>query len=261
MNTMTAEPTESGVQEVAVPDQHAPAIRVSIREIREYAYRALVGAGAVPGEATTAAGQVLHAELHSGDGLEGLASDLVRGRWSRAGLTCTRPAAGRRVLDVDCGGRSGELRIGAPIVGLVAGESGPAIAVTSADAAVTSLLDDVLLAAAVTARTEVTALRAREDGAYAVRHATSGGDLAHGVLGPADIPFLPEVGEWAESRPLIVLTSADSGFTSARLAWSTRTERTERRRLAALHGVRADEATWRVVAAYARCFLVPEGES
>jgi hypothetical protein len=257
MRTMTVIDLTIGAEEVPVPQHDGPTVRVTIREIREYAYRALIAAGASAGEAATAADQVLHAELQSSDGLACLVADLARGPWSRSGLGCTR----RSVLHVDCGGRSGELRVGAPVVELVAGERGPAVAVTTADVPVSSMLDEPLLAAAVAAGTSVTAMRATATGAYAVRHATPEGDLAHGVLIAADLPLPPGVDGMDEAQALIVLTGADVGPALARLTCSTRGARDERRRQAAMHGVRVDEASWRVVAEHAQCFLVPEAQS
>jgi hypothetical protein len=262
MNTMTvAKPTLIGAEEDAVSQHNGPTVRVTIREVREYAYRALIAAGASAGEAATAAGQVLHAELHAGDGLAGLVADLARGPWSGSGLVCTRRPGGRPVLEVDCGGRSGELRVGAPIAELVAGEVGAAVAVTTANVPVSSLLDEALLTAAVGVGTSVTAMRASSDGAYAVRLATSDRDLAHGALSAADLPLLPGVDGTDETQALVVLTGADVGPALARLTWSTRDSRAERRRRAALHGIQVDQVTWRVVAEHAQRFLVPEAHS
>lgn len=261
MNAMTMiEPTSIGAEEDAVPKHDGPTVRVTIREIREYAYRSLIAAGASAGEAATAADQVLHAELHAGDGLAGLVSDLARGPWSSSGLACTRRPrpVGPPVLEVDCGGRSGELRVCAPIVELVSGEDGPAVAVTTVDLPVSSLLDGVLLTAAVAAGTSVTAMRARSDGAYVVRHATSDGDLAHGALPAADSRLLIDVDGTDDAQALVVITGAALDVAAARLAWSTRDARAERRRHAALHGVQVDEMTWQAVAEQARRFLVPE---
>lgn len=261
MNTMMVEPWLVGTEEEAVPQHDRPTVRVTIREIHEYTFRALIAVGASAGEATTAAGQVLHAELYAGDGMAGLVSDLARGPWVRSGLTCTRRPVGRPVLEVDCGGRSGELRVGAPIIELVAGEDGPAAAVTTADLPVTALLDEALLTAAVAAGTSVTAMRASSDGAYVVRLATSDGDLAHGALSAADLPILPGVDGAGETQALLVLAGADVGPGLERLTWSTRSSRAERRREAALQGIQVDAVTWRVVAEHAQRFLVPEVDS
>lgn len=262
MNTLTVvEPTAIGTEVDAAPNHDGPTVRVSIREIREYTYRALVAAGASPGEAATAAGQVLHAELHTGDGLAGLVSDLARGPWSRSGLSCTRRPGGPPVLQVDCGGRSGELRVGPPIVELVAGEAAPAVAVTTAEVPVTSLLDEALLAAAAATGTSVTAMRATAGGAYVVRHATADGGLAQGDLRPAYIPRLTGIDGMGDAEALVVLTGAAVEPAVARLTWSTRGERAQRRRLAALRGIEAPEVTWRIVADHAQRFLVPEDDS
>lgn len=263
MNAMTMiEPTSIGAEEDAVPKHDGPTVRVTIREIREYAYRSLIAAGASPGEAAAAADQVLHAELHAGDGLAGLVSDLARGPWPGSGLTCTRRPAGPSVLEVDCGGRSGELRVGAPIVDLVCGEDGPAtVAVTAGDVPVSSLLDRVLLTAAVTAGTSVVAMRADSEGAYVVRLATPAGDLAHGALPAADRRVLSDVECTDDPHALVVTIGADVEAVGSRLTWYTGDSRAERRREAALHGVWVDEMTWRTVAEHAQRFLVPEEDA
>lgn len=262
MSAMTViEPAPVGTEEDAVPHHDGATVRVSIREIREYAYRSLVAAGASAGEAATAASQVLHAELHAGDGLVGLAADLARGPWPSSGLACARRPDRSSVLVVDCRGRAGALRVGAPVVELVAGEDGPTMAVTTADVAVTPLLDQVLLTAAAAAGTSVTAMRSRPDGAYVVRLATPAGDLAHGVLPAPDRPRLPGIDDADDAQALLVLGGADVGAARTRLARSTPGARAERRRQAASQGVRVDEVTWRLVAEHAQRFLVPEEDS
>lgn len=263
MNAITmVGPTAIDPEEEAVPQHNGPRVRVAIREIREYAYRALVVAGASPGEAATAAGQVLHAELHTGEGLTGLLSDLTRGAWPRSGLTCSRRSGMRPVLEVGCGERSGELRVGPHLIDLVAGEAEPAVATTPAEVPVTSLLDAALLAAASATGTTVAAMRPTPRGPYAVRLATGEGDLAHGLIDPAGMSSLAGVDGVSGPGGLIVLTGVPAVEpTLTHLTWSSPAERAERRRGAARHGVEVDETTWRVAAAHAQRFLVPEDDS
>ncbi len=262
MNAMTmAQPTAPGTEVEAVTQHNGRTTRVTIREIREYAYRALIVSGASPGEAATAAGQVVHAELHADEGVAGLVSDLARGPWPRSGLTCTRRTGPSPVLEVDGGARSGELRVGAPLVDLAAGEPGSAIVVTTADVPLTSLLDEILLAAAEATGTTVTAIRRSPRGRCGVRHATQEGDLAHGLADLAHVSGLGHVEELFDAEGLLVVTGAAVEPALTRLRWSSPGQRAERRREAALRGVEVDEAVWRELARHAHRFLVPEIEA
>lgn len=90
-----------------------PRVRVSLREVREVAYRALVAHGACPGRAPAAAEQVLDAELHDGIGLAGLLADLARGPWDTGGLDLRREVHdGRALLRVESPDAAAPLRIG-----------------------------------------------------------------------------------------------------------------------------------------------------
>ncbi|GAA4083180.1 hypothetical protein GCM10023066_15000 [Nocardioides kongjuensis] len=88
-------------------------VRVSLREVREVAYRALVAHGACPGRAPAAAEQVLEAELHHGAGLTGLLADLARGPWDGGGLDLRADErGGRTLLRVDSPDAAAPLRVG-----------------------------------------------------------------------------------------------------------------------------------------------------
>ncbi len=253
------EPVATDAEETAAPQRHGAALRVTIREIREYAYRALIASGASPGEAASAAGQVLHAELHHGEGLSGLAADLSRGSWPREGLSCTRRRGEVSILEVDCGSRSGALRIGGPIVDLVAGEVGPAAALTSAEIRLSALVDDPMIAAAAAADTTLTAFQQTPRGHFLVRQATPQGELGEGRTVQA--PSVSGMETFGSAWTLVLLAGAVDDTTRAHLTWSTPGQRAERRRGAARTGVQVDEVTWSVVAAHAKRFLVPEDAS
>jgi hypothetical protein len=249
-------------EEETVPQHAGITLRVAIREIREYAYRALVAAGASPGEAATGAGQVLHAELHAGEGLTGLVSDLTRGAWPREGLTCTRRSGARPVLEVECAGRAGGLRVGPYMIDLAAGEREPAAVTTTVDVAVDRMLDEPLLTAARVTGTTVTAMGLTPHGPSLVTVATPEGNLVHGELGPATVVSLLGTDDLARLEGFVVVTGVRTTETSfARLTRSTPAQRAERRRAAARHGVDVDGATWHVVASHAQHFLVPEAGS
>ncbi|TGN65808.1 hypothetical protein EXE59_18995 [Nocardioides eburneiflavus] len=263
MNTCTTlDASAFDSEEDTVPQLTGANIRVAIREIREYSYRALVAAGASPGEAATGASQVLHAELHAGVGLTGLVADLARGAWPREGLSCARRAGARTILQVDCAGRSGGLRVGPYVIDLAAGETEPAVVTTSAEVAVDSMLNDPLLAAARMTGTSVTAIQLLPHEPSLVTMATPEGNLAHGELDPAAIVSLLDTDDLVGLEGFVVATGVRTTETSlARLTWDTPGQRAERRLAAARHGVDVDRATWRVVASHAQHFLVPEADS
>lgn len=248
-------------EEELVSVQEESTIRVSIREVREYSYRALVVAGASPGEAAAAAEQVLHSELYAGAGLARLAVDLASGPWPADGLACIRRPVGvgvRPVIEVDARARAGELRVGLPVIELAAGEPEPVAVVTSADVALSGLLDHALLSAARVASTTVAAVGGTSCGAAELRLATADGRLGQGSVDMAgDPPLLAGLGELVESHRLVVLTGvAVTAFGGLR--WSDPGERAELRRTAARRGLEVDRTTWQIVAAQAYRFLVPE---
>lgn len=261
MNTLALdEVTEISLREGRVAPVE-PTVRVTIREVREYAFRALIVAGASPGEAATAAGQVLHAELHGGGGLTGLVSDLATGPWPRSGPTCSRRSGTRPVLEVEAVEHAGELRLGACLIDLVAGEPDPAIVATAADVPVTSLSDEPLLAAASRSSTTVAALRPHTRGQCVVRLATKDGDLAQGLMDPAGIASLADLDGLSGYRGLVLLTddpAVQPALTQS--TWSREAQRTQRRRQAALHGIEVRNATWRIIADHAQRFLVPQSD-
>jgi hypothetical protein len=263
MNTITTlGPLTIDTKEETVPQHAGPGIRVAIREIREYSYRALVATGASHGEAATAAGQVLHAELHAGEGLTALVSDLARGAWPREGMTCSRRSGARSVLEVDCGGRSGALRVGPYVIDLVAGETEPAVVTTTADVQVNSMLDEPMLAAARMTGTTVTAMRLISSAPSLIKVATPEGNLAHGQLDPTAPGSLVGMDDLVGLEGFVVTTGVPAAEASlARLTWSTPAQRAERRSAAARHGCQVDSAAWQVVASHAQRFLVPEADS
>jgi hypothetical protein len=231
-------------------EQTTQHVRVAIREVREYAYRALIVAGASPGEATTAAEQVVHAELHAGEGLTGLACALMTGPWPAAPLALTRSRGG--MVDVDCADVTSELRLSAVLTDVAVGEPGESSITCASAVAVTSLWDAALLAAAVATGTAVAAIRYDAGAPARVRVARPDGDLWVGQVPAGDVAGSTRTGvavhTGATPRPPTLEV----------LACSTAAERAARRRSAAQSGLIVDGATWTVVAARAHQFLVPE---
>lgn len=249
MNTATLMSETRDDAEERAMEQTRQQMRVAIREIREYAYRALIVAGASPGEATTAAEQVVHAELHAGEGLTGLASALIAGSWPAATLRLTRSGEGTVEVVADL---TSVLRLSAVLPDVAAGEEGEANITCRSAVAVTSLWDAALLTACATTGTEVAAIRYDAGAPARVRLASPDGDLVvghvplHAVADAARTGVAVRTGATARPSGLEVL------------ARSTATERAARRRRAAQSGLTVDAATWTVVAAHAQQFLVPE---
>ncbi|RYU14836.1 hypothetical protein [Nocardioides iriomotensis] len=240
--------TPFDVEETAM-DQSAHRVRIAIREVREYAYRALVVAGASPGEAMSAAEQVVHAELHEGDGLAGLARTLTRGPWPTQPLTMVRVATG--VLDVRCGDVADELQLSTVLTDLAAGEAGRVCVSTDSSMDVNGLWDSALVAAAVSTAADVVVIGYGDLGRAEVRLATAAGDLVVGRM--------PEVhGSPRAARVEVRVGPSSRPRDLAVLSRSTVAERATRRRQAAQRGVSVDSSTWAVVADHAKRFLVPE---
>lgn len=248
-------PTTSRHQEGPVTQTvSGPIVRTSIREIREYAFRSLIAAGASAGEALVAADQVLHAELHCRDGLVGLVADLLGAPWPRTGLSCARSIEPHGVqFTVQAAERAGALRLGSLLTDLVAGEPGPAVAVTDGDIEVSGLLDGLLLSAARSAGMSALAVRLSGSGPLAVRVATPVGDVGEGRVDPSQVIGVTAGAGTAFATGVLVEPNHLSG-----LVWSTTEDRRERRREAARHGVKVDAHQWRIIEDHARSFLVPE---
>ncbi len=70
--------------------QSVPMMRLAMREVREFAYRALMAKGASNAEAQSAARQVLFAEVHHSTGLKALAAWLRDGSWALGALSYAR---------------------------------------------------------------------------------------------------------------------------------------------------------------------------
>lgn len=240
--TSVTRPERKEVDVSNAPEQ----LRVAIREIREYAYRALVVSGASPGEAASAADQVLHAELHTGDGLAGLATGLASGPWSAGALMVRRTDTG--VLDVDCSEVAGELRVSAAVTDLLAGEGAEAQVRVAGEVGVSSLWDGALLAAAAATGSDI-AVQRREAGVTEIRLATPDGELLvghHPPDGHGESGLVVRAG---------MLVRPDGRAISSR---SSTDARVERRRTAAGEGVAVDATVWTAIAEQAGRFLVPE---
>lgn len=235
----------------AVPQQ----VRVSLRELRECAFRSLVANGASAGEAAVAAEQVLHAELYDGVGLRHLLDDLAQGWWTTAGLRASTESVDGCTLVVVDGDRSGPLRQGA-LLGDLATAVSPGTPVLVASGGIrtaSAVLDDVLVRAA------------RWSGAVAVVEVGQDGTLGaarvatvEGAVGPAAaqsaVPAalrqrLPRGGV-ALLRTNQLPAPTEAGRSAAALR--------ARRRQAAADGLHVCADVWQATHAAAQRYLVPE---
>lgn len=248
MTTLAAHEAPAGVE------------RVSIRDIRESAYRALVAHGASHGEAATAADQVLHAELHASSGLTALLADLALPAWPHTGMTLTRQAraSGFQVSAVSGPGRGDLLRAGCLLTELAASLPGPATVVCSPDLpGLDATIDFLLLEAASAAGRTIAAVGLTDDGHSVAARA---GDPAGGA-GPVDaavvlpVSLRDAMNRFLPHGGVAVLQPPD---VRPGRGWVTADARASRRRQAAASGVLVDAQAWQAAYAAARGFLVPE---
>lgn len=261
MNRPVLSASEVDGRKARVPNSVESALedtrRVSLREIREHTYRAMVVIGATTGEATLAANAVLHAELCSGTGLCDLLAELSRGPWPAEGLRCVRLPASPPHVQVFANEREGALRLGALLVDFIEGEERAPITVTT-DRAVGAgpLLEPPLVRAARESGRPVVAIDPAGDGQTAVLVAEPTGHVGRGWLRRERA---------AECVPCVrldggvsVIGGLDCVEPALRsvLAWTDPADRHTRREEASAEGVRVDARTWSAVGRRARAYLV-----
>lgn len=215
-------------------------VRVSLREVREIAYRALIAHGACPGRAPAAADQVLEAELHHGAGIAGLLADLTLGPWDRAGLGLEREVRdGRPLLRVDSPDAGSPLRVGQLAADLACATG--AVHVPALDDA-RPLLAGALLGAA-----------AAEGRALA---STSAGTTTAWVATPEGAVLSVVLSGWSPPDRGTLVAVVDPP--PARAASASVEERHDRRRAAARDGLLVDAAAFASAYDASRAYLVPE---
>jgi hypothetical protein len=228
-------------------------LAVRLREVHETSFRALVVAGASAGEAAVAAGQVLHAELHHGNGIRGLVRDLDAGHWTQRGLDVSPVRIGGwTALRLVSAARGGPLRCAALIADLAAAAS--PLTVVAADwlCDVDPLMDHALLLAAAANGCAVAAVCA-DAGALRVRAATPDGAVGvgdAGILGRVQPPAA------ALSPGVVVFGHPHVDRTTG--VWTSPDSLRHRRREAALAGVLVDHDLWARAYDASRAYLVPE---
>lgn len=226
--------------------------RVALREIRETAFRALVAVGASTGQADTASGQVLDAELHHGAGLRGLLDDLRLGPW-RDEVVPVHDDVTELVVGADTA--TGLLRVGVHLVELASARPTSRPTISAAPLPLDPLLDDLLMQAAVQIGSPVCAATSLNK-QRTVRVATPQGDLAWGDLAWGDpglivgpVPHAPTGRLTAFVAPVVDRTVGQ---------WQLRESRDRHRCTAAQEGLHVDSAQWEAAYEAARAYLVPD---
>lgn len=247
--------------------------RISLRDAREAATRALIAHGASHGEAGTAAAMVLDAELVDGVGLATLVDDLAREPWSRTPVEVTSMPGPRNGGAAD---HPAHLVLGSPTVNrllreaplaveLIVGEGDlRAVGVPCAVSA-SSLLDAVTREVARNSGQTVTVLlcTATEPGSGdpgrdipkqrgQLRLATPDGDLGISPL----IPVHPLWEELVGGSGVLALRDVDWSD-DLEWHWVSAEGRAQARARVAEQGLSVETSVWRQVYDASRRYLVP----
>lgn len=242
--------TETTIEQSEVPGTIQHRHRVSLREIRETAWRALFSAGLSAGEAATAADVVALMELHEGTGLTALADQL------------RRPPPGRRPVHVrrnavtwieDPAGR-GSLLLAPLAIDLALAEQQPVlIPSVSGDAAYAWYS----VQANGPDQPDLWLIEIAPDGQILQAANVSDGVLRRNVPATALTPELRTLAQTcAAAGGGLLIYPCESARVDAGTMVSTATERERRRHDALARGVTLDADVWTSAVRASRCFLV-----
>ncbi len=246
-----------------------PTLRVSLREIRECAFRALSAHGASHGEAWTAARLVLHASVLDVSALGVLEADLAQPAWSR-----TPPIAvpGRDDRDLCLGtyATNRVLREGPLAIDSVCGEDGLNSVAAPCGVAAPSIMDMFLLEIAWARGREVSAV-VRAGHTTEASTASSGSSSPQtllrvarpdGALGVARLESaerrFPELGGLGENQEGVLGLGHDPRADELELSWVGPQEHAAARASIAAHGLEVPQKLWAGVYAASRKYLVPD---
>lgn len=226
-------------------------VRIAVREIREYAFRAIVAHGACTSVAHMAAHQVLFAQVHYGTGFAELLDCLKQLNWSEPALDYERTEHDDGLHYVVApGSHCAPLLHGTMLIELATAREGTVVIAPELDLEA-GLLDAPLLAAAV--RCGKTVMVARLTRGTASHHGTRIATPA-GYVGQVRVTsdaFAPAGG--AESGTLIRTLDEvpDDNF-----ALHTPEELAQRRENAWAIGLPVDGRLWKTIKASAEDYLV-----
>ena len=243
--------------------------RVSLRDLNEAAFRALVAHGASHGEARAAARMVLQAEFTGGGGLSALRDDLAAQPWSRTPVEIVDVADGSdaqgEAVELRSQGGNRLLREAPLAVELVTSGGDERIVEVQCAVAGTSLLDAALLEAARVTKTAVAVVigsATERDGAgRSVTQPSAQVRLARpdGSLGVGTVSHLPSgrVAPTVQGEGVVALRDVE-GLGELDLSWASADELAQVRAKAAAVGVTVDARAWNSVYAASRRYLVPD---
>lgn len=244
-------------------------VRVSLREIRECAFRALSAHGASHGEAWTASRLVLEASVLDVSAIGALVDDLAQAPWSR---THQKAAAGYGKDDLCLGSYAINrvLREGPLAIDLVCGETDLNSVAAPCAVAAPSIVDMLLLELAVVRGLDVSAVvsvgtttgeSAGTSGSSSaqtlLRVARPDGALGVAHLEPGTQQF-PELSGLGENHVGVLGLGHDPRASEFKLSWITPDERTAARAKIAAHGLEVPHELWAGVYVASRRYLVPD---
>lgn len=233
--------------------------RISLRDLYEAAYRALMAHGASNGEARTAARMVQQAELTGGGGLDALREDLAASPWSRTPVEVLAAADGANAQPGAVELRSPEgnrlLREAPLAVELVASGQDEGVVKVNCAVAGSALLDAVLLESAQASGAPVAVVigSTTVQPSHQLRAARPDGSLGIGTLTHPPTGWTPQ----AEDAGVVALRDVEQ-FGEQDLRWSSADDLAQVRADAAAAGMTVDATVWQDVYAASRRYLVPD---
>ncbi|MDN5755051.1 MAG: hypothetical protein L0J68_05975 [Micrococcaceae bacterium] len=228
-------------------------VRIAVREIREYAFRAMVAHGACTSVAHAAAHQVLFSQVHYGTGFAELLDCLKQLNWSAPALAFERSEydGGHRYV-IDSKIDVAPLMHGTMLIELATAREGNVVVAPEIDLEA-GLLDAPLLAAAV--RCGKTVMVARLTRGTASHHGTRIATPA-GYVGQVRVTseaFVPAGG----AEPGTLIRTLDE-VPDDNFALHTPEELVQRRENAWAIGLPVDARLWKTIKAAAEGYLVGE---
>lgn len=248
--------------------------RVSLRDLSEAAFRALMAHGASHGESRAVARMVLQAELIGGGGLAALREDLAAQPWSRTPVEIVAAADGSNTqtaaVELRSPGGNRLLREGPLAVELVASGGDERVVKVPCAVAGWALLDAVLLESArvsgatvavvIWSTTEPESARESEVVGRGVvqrfgqlRLARPDGSIGVSALTHPPTAWMPPAG----GEGVVALRDVEE-FDEHDLSWISVDELAEERTDAAAVGMTVDAIAWHDVYAASRRYLVPD---
>jgi hypothetical protein len=248
--------------------------RVSLRDLSEAAFRALMAHGASHGEARVAARMVLQAELNGGGGLAALREDLAAAPWSRTPVDVVEAADGSTTkpgtVELRSPGGNRLMREGPLAIELVASGGDEDVVNVHCAVAGSAVLDAVLLdSARVSGAAVAVVIRSTPEQGSAdelegvgrrtaqpsvhLRLARPDGSLGVGTLTHLPAGFLPPAG----GAGIVVLHDVEQ-CGEYDVSWSSADDLAQARTDAASTGLRVDAAGWENVYGASRRYLVPD---